>query len=87
MNNNIVTKEEVQECLKEVETITVTLFGKKITVSSVKLSNGFLITETSTCVDPANYVEAYGEAANLKRLESRAWELLGYELMSKLNGM
>ena len=79
-----VTKEDVQKCMTNVQTQTIMEFDKPTTVVSVRLPNGFIIHETTTCVDPANYDEQVGRKVCLEKIEDKVWFLLGYDLQSEL---
>lgn len=84
-NNNIVTKEMVAANMQDYTVTTLNGF-KPTTVVQIRLKNGFIITDATSCVDPANYSEEIGKEILLKRMENKVWELLGFELASKLNG-
>lgn len=81
--NNTVTKAQIDRLIGESDIKTMTVFDK-VTVVCVKLPNGFVITESSGCVDPRNYDEAYGREICLERITNRLWELEGYHLSKKL---
>lgn len=79
-NSNIrVTAEEIDALINEAE-INVTTVFDKCTVVSVKLKNGFVLTESSACVDKANYNLEIGTKACLERIRNKLWELEGYFL-------
>lgn len=61
--------------------------GKKTTIVHAKLKNGFCITESSSCVDPANYDLEIGIQCCLERIENKIWELLGFLLQSAYKGV
>jgi hypothetical protein len=63
---------------------TDTAFGKT-TIVTAQLENGFVIVESSSCVDPANYDADIGYGICIKRIEDKVWELEGYRLQCKLN--
>ena len=50
----------------------------KCTLVCVKLENGFVLTESSACVDPANYNEEIGKEICFERIKNKIWELEGY---------
>ena len=81
---NSITKEEIQELLDNSERMTFTVF-EKCTITALKLPNGFILVESSACVDPSNYNESLGEKLNLERVEKKLWELEGYSLQKELN--
>ena len=82
---NKVTQEEIDELIKNAEIDVKTVF-EKCTLVTVKLANGFVITESSACVDKANYDENMGKEICLERIKNKLWELEGYKLQCKLKG-
>jgi hypothetical protein len=58
--------------------------GDKTCVVTMKLPNGFEITESASCVDPANYDREIGIMVCKKRIAGRLWELEGYRLQCAL---
>ena len=78
--NTAVTAAQVAEEMSNFKVETIDIFGKPTTVVSVRMSNGYVLTETSTCVDPLNYDETIGLQVCQKRIEDRVWALLGYKL-------
>lgn len=58
--------------------------GDSTHVLNFRLENGFEITATSACVDPANYDPAIGRRICLERVESKVWEVEGYLLQQRL---
>lgn len=81
--NNSIKREDIMDLLSKSEAAVSTVHDK-CTIVSVKLENGFVITESSACVDPENYSEEIGFNECLKKIESRLWELEGYALQKKL---
>ena len=82
-NNNRVTQAQIDKLMRTAEITTETKYDK-MTIVTVKLENGFLMTESSACVDPGNYDEKVGKAICLERIENRLWELEGYCLQKAL---
>lgn len=80
---NKITQQHIDELLAKAEVAVSTEFGKT-TIVTVKLPNGFTITEVSSCVDPANYDPEIGKKYALKRIEQKLWELEGYRLQCEL---
>lgn len=76
---NTVTQEDIETLLQEAEILTQTI-GGKTTIVCVTLKNGFVLTESSSCVDPANYDEAIGAEIALGHIADRLWMLEGYRL-------
>ena len=62
-----------------------TVFGK-CTIVAVQLKNGFVLVESSSCVDPINYSEAIGMSICIERIKNRLWELEGYKLQCMIGG-
>lgn len=82
---NTVTEQQVKNILNNSEIDVRTVYGK-VTVVCCKLPNGFVITEASGAVDPANYSEEIGKQICMERIENKIWELEGYALSKKLYG-
>jgi hypothetical protein len=74
-----VTNERVATIL-ELSEIEVSKMGSKTTVVVVTLPSGFVIVESSSCVDPENYDEHVGKTICMERVENKIWELEGYVL-------
>ena len=84
METNIkVTQKDVDENMKDVLVRTVEEFGKPSTYDTVKMKNGFILRDSTTCIEPANYSEEIGKEICLKRIEDKIWFLLGYALQDK----
>lgn len=83
MNQNSVTENKIDALIELSIKQTMTVFGK-VTVVCAKLPNGFVITESSGCVDPANYDEKIGYKICLERIKNKLWELEGYSLSDRL---
>lgn len=49
----------------------------------MRLRNGFILTESSACVDPANYDVELGKKLCFQHIENRLRELEGYVLQKK----
>lgn len=80
---NSITQEDIDKLLQEAE-VGVATVHDKCTMVSVKLKNGFIITESSACVDPTNYDVETGFNICMERIANRLWELEGYALQKKL---
>lgn len=80
---NTVTKRQIDELLEKSEIKVETVYGK-VTVVSCKLPNGFVLTESSGAVSPANYDEKIGTEICMARIENKLWELEGYVLAKQL---
>lgn len=86
MSNIKVSKERIEHLMKTATYEVRTVFGK-CTIVAAKLENGFIITESSACVDPANYDAAMGERICKDKIRDRLWELEGYALQKGLHKM
>lgn len=82
---NTVTQEDIDKILEGAEAEVRTAFDK-CTIVTVKLKNGFILTESSACVDPVNYDAKIGYEICLERIKNKLWELEGYRLQCKLKG-
>lgn len=74
MSDIKVTQTEIDLLLNSADVQVRTEFGK-CTVVTVRLRNGFILTESSACVDPANYDAELGKRLCLQHIENRLWEL------------
>lgn len=81
-----VTAEQIDAIMKKAKVLVSTEF-EKCTVVTVKLPNGFTITESSGCVDVANYDVKLGTEICLKKIRNKVWELEGYTLQKRLSDM
>lgn len=82
---NTVTEEQVNDILKRSTTNVQTLFDK-VTVVTVQLPNGFVLSESAGAVSKENYSEEIGKQICMERIVNKVWELEGYVLQSKLGG-
>lgn len=82
MSDIKVTQAEIDLLLNSADVQVRTEFGK-CTVVTVRLRNGFILTESSACVDPANYDTELGKRLCLQHIENRLWELEGYALQKR----
>ena len=78
-----VTEERIEHLMKTAEYKAFTAFDK-CTVVIMQLENGFILTESSACVDPANYNSEYGTQICLDKLRDKLWELEGYALQKEV---
>lgn len=80
---NTVTQSIIDELMESCDIAVTTAFDK-CTIVACKLPNGFVIVESSSCVDPANYDEDMGVDICMKNIEKKLWELEGYLLQNKM---
>ena len=78
-----VTQEHIDSILAESDVSVTTAFDK-CTVVTVRLPNGFVITESSACVDPRNYDKEMGIEICMDRITNKLWELEGYKLQCEV---
>ena len=78
---NTITEQDVLDAIKEITPLTI---NKKATVVAVELKNGFILVESSACVDPANYDMELGIKICLDKIYDKIWELLGFKLQQEL---
>jgi hypothetical protein len=83
LSQNTVTKEQIDEIIEYSMFDVQTVLGK-CTVVTCMLPNGFIIVESSACVDPANYDEKLGAEICKERIINKVWELEGYKLQDAL---
>ncbi|EEM02212.1 hypothetical protein bmyco0002_54920 [Bacillus pseudomycoides] len=80
---NKITQEDINSILERTHW-TIEEFHDKSTVVVAKLPNGFILTESSACVDPANYDVNIGVECCKERIVNKVWELEGYRLQCEL---
>ena len=80
-NKNTVTSEHIQNLIDNSNFNIRTELGK-VTIVVCQLPNGFIIVESSACVDPKNYDEKIGTENCIERIKNKLWELEGYVLQS-----
>lgn len=79
--SNTVTQEKVDRLFDDADIEIIELFGK-CTIVAAKLPNGFVLVESSSCVDPANYNWEIGFNICKEKIKSKIWELEGYLLQN-----
>ncbi len=82
--NNTITQKDIDNILKDT-LIKVEQYGPKTTVLMATLPNGFVIVESSSCVDPTNFSMKIGEKVCMDKLVNKIWELEGYKLQCEVN--
>ena len=83
-NDNTIIAPNVESFIKEVY---VTTIGEKTTLVKTTLVNGFIICETNSCVDPANYDEEAGAQICMEKIIGKIWELLEFLLQTAIVGV
>jgi hypothetical protein len=56
-----------------------------LTFCVLVLANGFVVTGESACVSPENFDAEIGREVARENAVSKIWQLMGYELKSKLS--
>lgn len=82
---NSITPEHIDSIMEGAEVHVHTTWDK-CTVVSIRLKNGFVLCESSACVDPVNYDEELGTQICLDRIKNKLWELEGYRLQCEIGG-
>jgi hypothetical protein len=76
---NTITGHDINRIMSETKIESVTM-GEKTTVVTATLPNGFVIVESSSCVDVSNYDQTIGEDICIGKIVDKVWELEGYRL-------
>jgi hypothetical protein len=80
---NTITPELINDIIANTQVVVDTLFDKT-TIVTAKLPNGFVIVESSSCVDPVNYDIKIGYDICIERIKNQVWLLEGYKLQDKV---
>jgi hypothetical protein len=80
-----ITKEDIDAIIRSCE-INHFKVGEKTTLVQLVMPTGFTLTESSSCVDPANYDHDMGVNLAMKKVEDKIWFLEGYVLQNVLAG-
>lgn len=80
---NKVSEETIDKLISNA-TVDVRTIFEKVTQVSIKLENGFVLTETSGAVSPENYDKSIGVDICMEQIKHRLWELEGYKLASSI---
>lgn len=83
MSKITVTEKQINDIMLS-SNIHIQTVLNKTTIVTAELPNGFIIVESSSCVDPANYDERMGADICLARIANKVWELEGYRLQQKV---
>lgn len=76
-----VTEEQI-DAIMEKTVFEIKTVGEKTTILIAKLPNGFVIVESSSCVDPKNYNQDFGVKFCKERIRDKLWMLEGYFLQT-----
>lgn len=56
-----------------------------VTFCVLQLTNGFLVTGQSSCIDPTEFNSVTGRELALANAKEQLWELLGFRLQQQLH--
>ena len=84
MSNIKVTAEKIKKMMNNAKTESYTVFGK-CTIVAMQFENGFILTASSACVDPANYDAKLGVMYAKEDIEKQLWKLEGYALQKAMH--
>lgn len=82
--NNTVTQKQIDDLFNKSEKKVETYFDK-CTVMTIQLPNGFVLVESSACVDKNNFSEEIGIEICTRKIKDKIWELEGYRLQCELD--
>lgn len=87
-DDNKINIKDVEAMIDKVYSVTSELpdSESKTTIVSCVLVNGFIITESSACVDPKNYSKEIGTEICMEKIKDKIWFLLGFMLQSGVYG-
>lgn len=75
--HNFISESHIKNLMAASKIQSYTFFGK-CTVVAAQLPNGYVIVESSGCIDPKNYNKELGKEICLKKIEEHLWQLEGY---------
>ena len=84
MSNIRIKEERIDRLMDTAEYEIITTF-RKCTIVTARLENGFILTESSACVDEDNYDLGLGIRLCKDKIRERLWELEGYLLQNDVN--
>lgn len=83
-DDNKISEWNVNDFIKSYD---VSQWGDKTTIVTATLANGFIITESSSCVDPANFSMDVGASICKEKIQDQVWEMLGFLLQTAVRGI
>lgn len=83
-DNNTIVEQNVHDFVKDIDS---SKWGDKTTVVNATLANGFIITESSSCVDPANFNMDIGTNICKEKIYNKVWNHLGFLLQCAIKGI
>ena len=82
--NNTVTQQQIDDLFNKSEK-TVEPYFDTCTVMTIQLPNGFVLVESTACVDRNNFSEEIGIEICTRKIKDKIWELEGYRLQCELD--
>ena len=83
-DQNTVTQDDVDSFIVGVDS---TQLGDKTTVVKATLANGFILVESSSCVDAKNFDMKVGTEICIEKIKDKVWFLLGFLLQCGDKGL
>jgi len=83
MSEITIKESEIKDIIEESDIEDIKM-GVKTTVVMLTMKNGFVIIESSACVDPENYDHEIGIAMCIARIKDKIWMLEGYRLQNEV---
>ena len=74
----------IEKMISESDILTQTVFNK-CTIVTIRLPNGYVISEYSACVSPDDYDEDLGYKICIDKIKNKLTEMEAYRLMYNLN--
>ena len=81
---NAVTQDDADSFIVGIDS---TQLGDKTTVVKATLANGFILVESSSCVDVNNFDMKVGTEICIKKIKDKVWFLLGFLLQCGNEGL
>jgi Phage protein (N4 Gp49/phage Sf6 gene 66) family len=78
-----VLPEQIEKIVSEGKIASIKV-GIKTTFCMLTLKNGFVLSHTSSCVDPENYDHELGTKLCVQKIKDKLWELEGYKLQCEI---
>lgn len=83
-DNNTIEERNINDFIKSYD---VSQWGDKTTMVHATLANGFVMSEASSCVDPANFNMNIGASICKERIHNKLWNMLGFMLQAAIKGV
>jgi hypothetical protein len=82
-DENKITQSDVDNFIAKIDTIQL---GEKTTIVKATLKNGFVVVESSSCVDVKNFSMEIGTEICVDKIKEHIWGLLGFLLQCGNSG-